>query len=182
MASMLPRARGVGRSADRSIQHGKAFLSGAARRDKQLICRAFGAGTVLAMGRPKTRHRAKTRHRGGSTMTRRMTVGLATGAAMLGAVFGGAAPALAAMAAITTVAPVGEDATEDNVKAAAASALGRAVRGAQAMGLDEVTLKSIRMVPGAGVVVEILATDAEPSLEDSAAAPEPLAPSGAPRI
>jgi hypothetical protein len=74
-----------------------------------------------------------------------------------------------------------DGATEDGVRAAAASALGRAVRGAQAMGLGEVTLKSIRMVPGAGVVVEILATDSEPSLEESAA-PEPLAPSGAPRI
>lgn len=115
-------------------------------------------------------------------MARRMRVGLAMGAVMLGAVVGPVAPALAAMAAVTTVAPVGDDATEDGVKAAAASALGRAVRGAQAMGLDEVTLKSIRMLPGTGVVVEILATDSEPSLEDSAAAPEPVAPSAAPRI
>jgi hypothetical protein len=84
--------------------------------------------------------------------------------------------------AITTVAPVGDDAREDGVKAAAASALGRAVRGVRAMGLDDVTLKSIRMVPGTGVVVEILATDSEPSLEDSAAAPEPPARPGAPRI
>jgi hypothetical protein len=114
-------------------------------------------------------------------MVRRMTVGLAMGAVMLGAVIGPAAPALAAMAAITTVAPVEDGATEDGVRAAAASALGRAVRGAQAMGLDEVTLKSIRMVPGTSVVVEILATDSEPSLEESTA-PEPLAPAGAPRI
>jgi hypothetical protein len=110
-----------------------------------------------------------------------MTVGLAMGAVMLGAVIGPAAPALAAMAAITTVSPVEDGATEDGVKAAAASALGRAVRGAQAMGLGEVTLKSIRMVPGAGVVVEILATDSEPSLEESAA-PEPPTRSGVPRI
>jgi len=112
-----------------------------------------------------------------------MTRWLTMGALMLGAVVGPAAPAAAAaMAAITTVAPVQDDATEDGVKAAAASALGRAVRDAQAMGLDEVTLKSIRMVPGTGVVVEILATGSEPSLEDSASAPEPPARPGAPRI
>ncbi len=115
-------------------------------------------------------------------MARRMMAGLAMGASMLGAVVGPAAPAFAAMAAITTVAPVADDATEDGVKAAAASALGRAVRGAQAMGLDEVMLKSIRMVPGTGVVVEILASDSDPSLDESAAAPEPVAPAGAPRI
>jgi hypothetical protein len=111
-----------------------------------------------------------------------MTRWLAMGALMLGAVVGPAAPAAAAMAAITTVAPVQDDATEDGVKAAAASALGRAVRGAQAMGLDDVVLKSIRMVPGTGVVVEIVATDSELSLEESASAPEPAAPAGAPRI
>jgi hypothetical protein len=111
-----------------------------------------------------------------------MMAGLAMGASMLGVVVGPAAPAFAAMAAITTVAPVADDATEDGVKAAAASALGRAVRGAQAMGLDEVMLKSIRMVPGTGVVVEILASDSEASLDESAAAPEPVAPAGAPRI
>lgn len=101
---------------------------------------------------------------------------LAMGALMLGAVVGPAAPAAAAMAAITTVAPVEDDATEEGVKAAAASALGRAVRGARAMGLDEVTLKSVRVVPGAGVVVEILATDSEPALEESTAPPERPAP------
>lgn len=115
-------------------------------------------------------------------MARRITVGLAMGTVMLGAMMVLAAPALAAMAAITTVAPVGDDATEDRLKAAAASALGRAVRGAQAMGLDDVTLTSIRMVPGTGVVVEILATDGESALEESAAPSEPVAPSGAPRI
>jgi hypothetical protein len=111
-----------------------------------------------------------------------MTRWLAMGALMLGAVVGPAAPAAAAMAAITTVAPVQDDAREDSVKTAAASALGRAVRGAQAMGLDDVVLKSIRMVPGTGVVVEILATDSETSLEESASAPEPAGPTGAPRI
>ena len=68
------------------------------------------------------------------------------------------------------------------MKTAAASALGRAVRGAQAMGLGEVMLKSIRMVPGTGVVVEILATDSELSMEESAAVPEPAERPGAPRI
>lgn len=115
-------------------------------------------------------------------MARRMMAGLAMGAMILGAVVGPAAPAFAAMAAITTVAPVADDATEDGVKAAAASALGRAVRGAQAMGLDEVTLKSIRMVPGTGVVVEIFATDSEPALEEPAAPPVPAAPSNPSRI
>jgi hypothetical protein len=107
---------------------------------------------------------------------------LAMGALMLGVVVGPAAPAVAAMAAITTVAPVEDDVTEEGLKAAAASALGRAVRGAQAMGLDEVTLKSIRMVPGAGVVVEILATDSEPTLEESTTPRARPAPELGPRI
>ena len=111
-----------------------------------------------------------------------MTRWLGMAALVLAAVAGPAAPALAAMAAITTVAPVGDDSTEDGVKAAAVSALGRAVRGAQATGLSDVTLKSIRMVPGTGVVVEILATDSEPSLEDSASMPEPPAGPATPRI
>ncbi len=111
-----------------------------------------------------------------------MTRWLVMGALMLGSVAGPASPALAAMAAITTVAPVGDDPTEDGVKAAAQSALGRAVRGAQAMGLSDVTLKSIRMVPGTGVVVEILATDSEPSLEESAFVPQAPAGPEAPRI
>lgn len=111
-----------------------------------------------------------------------MTRWLAMTALILGAVVGPAAPALAAMAAITTVAPVGDDPTADGVKAAAVSALGRAVQGAQAMGLSDVTLKSIRMVPGTGVVVEILATDSEPSLEDSASTPRPPAGPEAPAI
>jgi len=111
-----------------------------------------------------------------------MTRWVAMVALILGAVMGSAAPAAAAMAAITTVAPVEADATEEGVKAAAASALGRAVRGAQAMGLGEMMLKSIRMVPGTGVVVEILATDSEASLDESASAPDPAAPAGAPRI
>jgi hypothetical protein len=38
------------------------------------------------------------------------------------------------------------------------------------------------MVPGTGVVVEILATYSAPSLEDSVAAPEPPAPAGESRI
>ena len=85
-------------------------------------------------------------------------------------------PAMANMAAIVTVAPVGEDESEDRLKAAAASALGRAVRGAQAMGLADVMLKSIRVVPGTGVVVEVVASDsgAEPEdeVEPSAFAPD----------
>jgi hypothetical protein len=45
------------------------------------------------------------------------------------------------------------------VEAAATSALRRAVRGAQAMGLDAMMLKSVRLVPGTGVVVEIVAQE-----------------------
>jgi hypothetical protein len=107
---------------------------------------------------------------------------MALGVLMLWAMAGPVAPALAAMAAITTVAPVEDEATEDGVKAAAVSALGRAVRGARAMGLEDVTLKSIRMVPGTGVVVEILATDSEPSREDSASAPASPEGPAVPRI
>ena len=66
----------------------------------------------------------------------------------------------ASMASIVTVAPVVEDEGQAGVEAAAASALRRAVRGARAMGLDEVMLKSIRLVPGTGVVVEIVASEA----------------------
>lgn len=65
----------------------------------------------------------------------------------------------ASMASIVTVAPVVEDEGQAGVEAAAASALRRAVRGAQAMGLDDVMLKSIRLVPGTGVVVEIVASE-----------------------
>ena len=103
---------------------------------------------------------------------------------ILGLVFGAgvtaASPAVANMAAIVTVAPVGEDDSEDALKAAAASALSRAVRGAQAMGLVDVMLKSIRVVPGTGVVVEVVASDsgAEP---DDEVEPSAFAPGG-PRI
>jgi hypothetical protein len=66
--------------------------------------------------------------------------------------------AAAGMASIVTVTPVAEGESQEGVEAAA-SALRRAVRGAQAMGLDDMVLKSIRLVPGAGVVVEILASE-----------------------
>ena len=74
--------------------------------------------------------------------------------------------AAASMASIVTVAPVVEDDGPAGVEAAAASALRRAVRGAQAMGLDEVMLKSIRLVPGTGVVVEIVASESAESDRD----------------
>jgi len=81
--------------------------------------------------------------------------------------------AAAGMASIVTVTPVAEGESQEGVEAAAASALRRAVRGAQAMGLDDMVLKSIRLVPGAGVVVEIVASesgdasDADSELERS---------------
>jgi len=104
-----------------------------------------------------------------------MTRWLAIAGLILGAGAVAAAPAAAAsMAAIVTVAPVSEDETEDGLKAAAASALGRAVRGAQAMGLTEVMLKSIRVVPGTGVVVEIVASDS--AADDSELEPSRLGP------
>jgi hypothetical protein len=71
--------------------------------------------------------------------------------------------AAASMASIVTVAPVVEDDGPAGVEAAAASALRRAVRGARAMGLDAVMLKSIRLVPGTGVVVEIVASESAES-------------------
>lgn len=88
-----------------------------------------------------------------------MTTWLAITGLVLGASAAAVGPAAAGMAAIVTVAPVSQDETEEGLKAAAVSALGRAVRGAQAMGLTEVMLKSIRVVPGTGVVVEIVASD-----------------------
>lgn len=99
-----------------------------------------------------------------------MTRWLAITGLILGASAAAVGPAAASMAAIVTVAPVAEDETEDGLEAAAVSALGRAVRGAQAMGLTEVMLKSIRVVPGTGVVVEIVASDSgaeDPELEPS---------------
>jgi hypothetical protein len=78
---------------------------------------------------------------------------------ILGAGVVAVGPAAASMAAIVTVAPVGQDESEAGLKAAAASALSRALRAAQEMGLPDVLLRSIRVVPGAGVVVEIVAFD-----------------------
>ena len=92
-------------------------------------------------------------------------VGLVLGSSVI------ADEAAAGMASIVTVAPVAEGESQERVEAAAASALRRAVRGAQAMGLDDMVLKSIRLVPGTGVVVEIVASesgegsDAESDLE-----------------
>ena len=81
--------------------------------------------------------------------------------ALMAAGAGWAGPAVAVTAAIVTTAPLGTDDSEEGLKAAAAVALSRAVRGAQAMGLDHVMLRSIRVVPGSGVVVEVIATDNE---------------------
>jgi hypothetical protein len=67
--------------------------------------------------------------------------------------------AAAGMASIVTVAPVSESDGQAAVEEAATNALRRAVRGAQAMGLDEMMLKSVRLVPGTGVVVEIVASE-----------------------
>jgi hypothetical protein len=105
-------------------------------------------------------------------MTRFMTAGLAV---FLAASLLAATPAAAAMAAITTVSPISEETSEEALKAAAASALGRAVRGAQAMGFDDVMLKSIRVVPGTGVIVEVMAADPDDAsaVEESGFKPAP---------
>jgi len=84
--------------------------------------------------------------------------------------------AAASMASIVTVAPVAEGESEEGLKAAAASALRRAVRGARAMGMDDVTLKSIRLVPGTGVVVEIVASESGSEPDSDLEAPEPEGP------
>ena len=89
-------------------------------------------------------------------------VGLVLGASAVA----GVGHAAASMASIVTVAPVVEDEGQAGVEAAAASALRRAVRGAQAMGLDEMMLKSIRLVPGTGVVVEIIASESNEPGDD----------------
>jgi hypothetical protein len=103
-----------------------------------------------------------------------MTKWLAITGLILGASVAAVGPAAASMAAIVTVAPVSQDETEEGLKAAAVSALGRAVRGAQAMGLTEVMLKSIRVVPGTGVVVEIDASDS--AADDSELEPSRFGP------
>jgi hypothetical protein len=89
-------------------------------------------------------------------------VGLVLGASAMA----GVGHAAASMASIVTVAPVVEDEGQAGVEAAAASALRRAVRGAQAMGLDEMMLKSIRLVPGTAVVVEIIASESNEPGDD----------------
>ncbi len=75
--------------------------------------------------------------------------------------------AAAGMASIVTVAPVSESDGQAAVEEAATNALRRAVRGAQAMGLDDMMLKSVRLVPGTGVVVEIVASESSPEGGDA---------------
>jgi hypothetical protein len=104
---------------------------------------------------------------------------LAVGAILaMGTILAVATPAVAGMASIVTVAPVAEDASEEGVRAAAVSALGRAVRGARAMGMDDVMLKSIRVVPGTGVVVEIVASESAGDPDQGPGAPEEEAEPG----
>jgi len=68
-----------------------------------------------------------------------------------------AAPVFAAsMAVIETVAPLNEQ-SEEAVKAAVMTAVETATRGAQAMGLPEVALKGVRVLPEM-VIIQILAT------------------------
>ena len=70
----------------------------------------------------------------------------------------------AAMAAIETTAAI-EDQSDEGIKAAVERAVESAVRGAVAMGLPHVELRSARVLPGL-VTVRILARDAAPEPED----------------
>jgi len=91
---------------------------------------------------------------------------------VLGVSLATATPTVASMASIVTVAPVAEGESEEGLEAAAASALKRAVRGARAMGMDDVMLKSIRLVPGTGVVVEIVASESGSEPDSDPGAPD----------
>src|SRR4029077_11350189 len=137
----------------RSGGRGKTFR-GTARVSRPIGGRAGSADRGSARTLPDSDGRAERLGRE-ITMTRWLViVGLVLGASA--AI--GVDHAAASMASIVTVAPVVEDEGQAGVEAAVASALRRAVRGAQAMGLDEMMLKSIRLVPVAGVLVEIIAS------------------------
>src|SRR5581483_3247651 len=108
---------------------------------------ATGAETL----RDRTRARTpEERQQGGRAMTRWLLV---AGPVLGFTASGMVGTAAASMASIVAVAPV-ENEERATVAAAATSALERAVRGAHAMGSAEVMLKSVRLVPGTGVVVE----------------------------
>ena len=74
-----------------------------------------------------------------------------------------ASPVVAAMAVIETAAQLNEHSNE-GVKAAVLEAVQTAARGAKAMGLSQITVKGVRVLPEM-VIVQILATDAAPGSE-----------------
>jgi hypothetical protein len=74
-------------------------------------------------------------------------------------------PAFAGMAMIETAAQLNEDSTE-GVKAAVQTAVATAVEGALAMGLSQIALNAVRVLPGV-VIVQILATDSAQDAHES---------------
>jgi hypothetical protein len=84
-----------------------------------------------------------------------------------------AGPAPAAVVLVTSAAPL-EDGSDQAVQAALDQAVGQAVRDAMQMGLRPVRLTDAQ-VWGNQVVVEILATDAQPDDGDEA---PPIRPAG----
>lgn len=75
-------------------------------------------------------------------------------------VLASAPPALAGMALIETGAQL-EERSDEAVKAAVVTAVETAARGAQAMGLSQVSLRGVRVLPNM-VIVQIIATDSAP--------------------
>jgi hypothetical protein len=84
-----------------------------------------------------------------------------------------AAPASAAVVLVTSAAPL-EDGSDQAIQAALDQAVGQAVRDAVQMGLRPVRLTDAQ-VWGNQVIVEILATDAQPDDGDEA---PPIRPAG----
>jgi len=75
----------------------------------------------------------------------------------------------AGAAVIETAAPLSEQ-SDDSVKVAVKSAVENAVKGAKAMGLTQVSLHGVRVLPTM-VIVRILATDSQ--MEEGAQGDEP---------
>ena len=85
---------------------------------------------------------------------------LGTASAVLLLVLAGASPVVAAIAVIETAMPLNER-SNDGVKAAVATAVETAARGAKAMGLSQITVRGVRVLQEV-VIVQILATDGAP--------------------
>jgi hypothetical protein len=88
---------------------------------------------------------------------------LSVAGAALALALASASPVVAAMAVIETAAQLNEHSNE-GVKAAVLKAVETAARGAKAMGLSQITVKGVRVLPEM-VVVQVLATDSAPGSE-----------------